>query len=329
MPATTVVVVTWRGAAHLGDCLDGLAAQTRPHRILVVDNAADVDTRRILAEHPSAPDVLRLERNTGYAGGIAAALDDVDTEFVAWLNDDAVPSPSWLADLEAAAGPATAAVTSRLLRPDGTVQSTGVELTADGHGRDLAEPAATSPGATPAPFTPSPAPFGFCGGAALVRTRALRDVGGVPAEFFCYYEDTDTSWRLRLAGWDVAAAATDVHHRHGASTRPGSAAFHRWNERNRLLMLLRCAPAGVALRELARFTVLTAVLPLRTLAARRRPGVRPGPAVPDAANFDPRLRLRVLADVTRRTPWTRRTRRDITRRSTVGRGSLWRHWTGG
>lgn len=279
----------------------------------MVDNDADEQTRRILAEHPSAPDVLRLGTNTGYAGGIAAALKRIGTEFVAWLNDDAVPSPGWLADLEDAAGRTTGAVTSRLIRPDGTVQSTGVGLTADGHGHDLTEPAGS-------------APFGFCGGGALVRTRALREVGGVPAEFFCYYEDTDTSWRLRLAGWDITAAATDVQHRHGASTRPGSPTFHLWNERNRLLMLLRCAPAGVALRELARFAALTAVLALREQAARRRRGTR---HVPDAANFDPRLRLRVLADIARGLTRSHRARRDITRRSTVRRGSVWQRWAGG
>ncbi|MEU6643754.1 glycosyltransferase family 2 protein [Saccharomonospora sp. NPDC046836] len=302
MLRTTVVVVTWRGAAHLADCLDALAAQDRPHRTLVVDNASDDGTAELLARHPSRPEVLRLPRNTGYAGGIAAALSRVDTEYVAWLNDDAAPEPGWLAALEKAMRPGVAAAASRLEYPDGTVQSLGVGLTALGYGADL-----TAPGT----------PFGFCGGAALLRTAVLRDTGGVPASFFCYYEDTDTAWRLRLTGWDIAAVPDAVvRHRHGASTRPGSARFHRWNERNRLLMLLRCAPLPVALREWVRFAGITASLPVR-----RR--------VPKAANFRLLLRCRVLGEVAIRLPATLRERRAIGTRATVNRGVLWRRWTSG
>jgi GT2 family glycosyltransferase len=303
MPESTVVVVTWRGAAHIAECLDALAAQTRPHRTLVVDNASDDGTADILARHPSAPAVLRLPRNTGYAGAIAAALSTVDTRCVAWLNDDAAPAPAWLAALEDAMTDDVAAVGTRLEYSDGSVQSFGVRLTADGYGADI-----TSAG--------SEQPFGFCGGAALLRTDALRALGGVPAGFFCYYEDTDTAWRLRLGGWRVVTGEHAVaRHRHGASTRPGSPAFHRWNERNRLLMLLRCAPAPVAVRELARFTAITLALPLR----RRRPA---------HGNFRVPLRLRVLAEVVARLPATLRARRHITIRSTVGRGELWRAWAG-
>ncbi|WP_276320564.1 glycosyltransferase [Amycolatopsis suaedae] len=304
-PRATVVVVTWRGAGHVERCLDALAAQDRPHRTLVVDNASDDGTAGLLAAHPSKPRVLRLPRNAGYAGGIAAALARIDTPLMAWLNDDAAPGPGWLATLEDAldARPDAAAVTSRLLR--GTaVQSLGVRLTADGHGADRTEPA--------------PETFGFCGGAVLLRTAALRAVGGVPADFFCYYEDTDTAWRLRLAGLDVlpAPGGSDVAHLHGASTRPGSPLFHRWNERNRLLMLLRCAPAAVAVRELARFAALTAVLPLRR-------------DVPGAANFRLGLRARVLAEVALRLPATLRARRAIGGRAILRRGEVWRRWAGG
>ncbi|AXB49057.1 glycosyl transferase [Amycolatopsis albispora] len=297
-------MVTWRGAPHLVACLDALAAQDRPHRTLVVDNASDDGTAGLLAAHPSKPEVLRLPRNTGYAGGIEAALPQVSTPFVAWLNDDAAPSPGWLAALEDALdeAPDAAAVSSTLTLPDGTTQSTGVRLTADGHGADHTEPAAEV--------------FGFCGGAVLLRTAALRASGGVPSSFFCYYEDTDTAWRLRLAGWRVLGSAATVRHLHGASTRPGSARFHRWNERNRLLTLLRCAPAAVALRELARFTAITALLPVKR-------------DVPDAANFRMGLRLRVLGEVVLRLPGTIGARRRIGTRATIGRGAVWRRWAAG
>lgn len=300
-----MVVVTWRGAGHVTACLDALAAQDRPHRTLVVDNASDDGTARLVADHPSKPRVLRLPRNTGYAGGIAAALSRVDTPLMAWLNDDAAPAPDWLGALEDAldAHPGAAAASSLLTRPDGTVQSIGVQLTADGHGADLTDQTAGT------------GVFGFCGGAALLRTSALREIGGVPAGFFCYYEDTDTAWRLRLAGHEVVTVpAARVTHRHGASTRPGSKPFHRWNERNRLLTLLRCAPLPVALREPVRFAATTLLLPLRK-------------NVPDAANFHVPLRLRVLAEVGLRLPATLAQRAAIGRRTVVPRGAVWRNWT--
>ncbi len=309
---STVVVVTWRGVGQVAGCLDALAGQERPHRVLVVDNASDDGTARLLAEHPSAPEVLRLPRNAGYAGGIAAALSVVDTPFVAWLNDDAVPAPGWLAALEATlrADPALAAVGSRLEHPGGGTQSLGIRLTHDGHGADRT---------TPPPDGHDP--FGFCGGAALLRTAALRAVGGVPAHYFCYYEDTDTAWRLRLAGWRVAVAADAVVvHRHGASSVPGSARFHRWNERNRLWTLLRCAPARVAVREWARFAARTAVLPARRARTRGRVGAAP--------NLRAGLRCRVLFGAAARLPRTVRERRAITRLRTVDRAAVWNTFHG-
>ena len=301
MERTTVVVVTWRGRDHVRQCLDALAAQHRPHSTLVVDNASDDGTEEILADHPSRPRVLRLRRNLGYAGGIAVALPKIRTPFVAWCNDDATPDRAWLAELEDAldtdprAGAAGAVLTT----------SAGVRLTDDGHGADV----------TPSQSEPAGAVFGFCGGAALLRTDALHSIGGVPANFFCYYEDTDTSWRLRLAGWRVLVVpGAKAGHVRGASSEPGSFRFHRWNERNRLLMLLRCAPLRVAVRQVAGFAGLTLVLPLRRSTGD--------------LNFTVRLRLLVLAEVVVRLPAVAVARWRIGRRSTVRRSVVWRTWAG-
>jgi GT2 family glycosyltransferase len=293
-----VVVVTWRGSGLIGGCLDALAAQTRPHQVLVVDNASVDGTADEIAEH--CPRVLRMTRNVGYAGALAAALPQISTPFMAWLNDDAQPGPGWLAALEHALDEdgTAAAAASVLHTGDGTMSSTGVALTHIGYGLD----------------TTGTRPFGFCGGAALLRTDALRAAGGVPGSLFCYYEDTDTSWRLRLAGYQVLAVpGARVQHVGGASARHGTAAFHRWNERNRLLVLLRCAPAGVVARELIRFTGLPLVLPFR----------RDHPATP---NFALWLRLRVLAAVAVRLPATLFARYRIGRRATIARATVWCTW---
>ena len=385
---STVVVVTWRGRAHVANCLDAVAAQDRPHRILVVDNASADGTAELLARHPSRPEVLRMSRNRGYAGGIAAALAQVSTPFVAWLNDDAVPEPGWLAALEDAldADSGAWAAASVLRAPDGAVQSVGVRLTADGHGADLAEvtggrvggahrcdaardgsgaartgaaetgekgileagtdaggPGETGLGASASELgeTGSGAAFevfGFCGGAALLRTERVRAVGGVPANFFCYYEDTDTSWRLRLAGGRVVSVpAARVTHLHGASSRLGSPRFHRWNELNRLRTLLRCAPAPIATRELLRFAAVTCALPLRSASHRlSRAGLRALPARSRARrapplprtppNFRVALRLRVLAEVAATAPAALRARR--AHGSAAARHAVWSRWSG-
>ncbi|MGH3547007.1 MAG: glycosyltransferase family 2 protein [Pseudonocardiaceae bacterium] len=299
---TTVVVVSWRGRGLIGPCLDALAAQTRPHRVLVVDNASTDGTAQEIAGQLVEPQVLRLARNAGYAGALAAALPLVNTPFMAWLNDDAQPEPGWLAALEQALdNDDTAAAAASVLHTGvGTVTSIGVALTAIGYGRD----------------TTRAAPFGFCGGAALLRTGALRAAGGVPASLFCYYEDTDTSWRLRLAGYQVLAVpGARVRHIGGVSTLHGTPTFHRWNERNRLLVLLRCAPARVAAQELARFAALTLLLPWR----RHHPGT---------PNFTLPLRLRVLTDVAARLPTTLIARHRIGRRATVTRATVWSTWAG-
>jgi GT2 family glycosyltransferase len=299
-PPVTVLVVTWQGRELLAECLDSLARQTEPHRLVVVDNASTDGTSGLLAERFPSATVVRNRANLGFAGGVTAGLAVVETPLVALLNNDAVAEPDWLARLVSAldAHPEAAAVTSRLLLAGvtpPTLNNTGVLLLADGYGADRGL------GAPADAYDEPDEVFGFSGGAALLRTDALRAVGGFPAPFFLYYEDTDTSWRLRRAGWSVRyEPAAVVHHRHSATADQTSAMFAYWNERNRLLMHVRCAPPRAAAAVWWRFLLTTA-----SLAARRLGG---GPA-PPAHQQRIGLRLRVLAGALRLLPWALRTRR--------------------
>jgi GT2 family glycosyltransferase len=317
-PDVTVLVVTWRARDLLAGCLEALRGQTLPHRLLVVDNASTDGTAELLDKYEEAW-VLRLPRNAGFAGGVAAGLDQVHTPYVALLNDDALPTPGWLAALRRAlvAQPDLAAATSRLLLARAgealdRINNAGVLLRRDGYGADrgLGEPDGP-------PYDAPAEVFGFSGGAALLRTEAVRAAGGFPAPYFLYYEDTDTSWRLRLAGGRIGYVPDAVvRHVHAASADRASASFSFHNERNRLLTLTRCAPAGVAVQQVARFPLTTA-----SLAGKRALG-RP---VPPAPHFRPGLRLRVLASYARLLPWALRERRRIGRLG-GDRRAAWSRW---
>jgi len=127
--------------------------------------------------------------------------------------------------------------------------------------------------------------FAWCGGAVLLKKEYLESVGVFDERFFLYYEDTDLSWRGRLQQWRyVYEPKALVRHRHAQSSGIDSPVFRFHTERNRLLMLAKCAPALVAWRaglgEFKRFVQihwadlvkrpLTLQMPLTVKAAERR-----------------------------------------------------------
>ncbi|MGO9910274.1 MAG: glycosyltransferase family 2 protein, partial [Acidimicrobiales bacterium] len=89
-------------------------------------------------------------------------------------------------------------------------------------------------------------------GAALVTTReVLTKVGRFEPRYFAYYEDTDWCWRAQLQGYRMLFDPTvTVRHERGATSGGVlSRRVHFLLERNRLLTLLRNAPAALAVRE--------------------------------------------------------------------------------
>lgn len=100
-PGISVVVPTRDRARSLSECLTGLALQTHPpYEVVVVDDGShDPEaTAGVVRRHPGA----RLVRGAGHgpaaARNLGAAWARADR--LAFVDDDCVPEPEWLAALD-------------------------------------------------------------------------------------------------------------------------------------------------------------------------------------------------------------------------------------
>jgi GT2 family glycosyltransferase len=143
----------------------------------------------------------------------------------------------------------------------------------------------------------------WCGGAVLLRTEYLRDVGLFDERLFLYYEDLELSLRGAKRGWRHRYEPQSVvRHRVGATSVHGSPTTERYKERNRLLVLVRHFPPRTATAASLRFLLSTASYTRRDVLAPLLQGRRPDAAI--VVN-----RLRAFGEFLRLVPAMWRSRR--------------------
>jgi GT2 family glycosyltransferase len=213
-PSIAVLIVNYNSGGMLGRSLEALSKQTRrDFRVVVVDNASGDDSARSIEGRYPNLILVPAGGNLGFAAGNNLALRHAGAaRWIVLLNPDAFPEPDWLARLvEAAeARPEYGFFGCRMLLADTPqfLDGTGDVYHVSGaswrrdHGAAV-ERGTNEPGEIFAP----------CAAAAMYARPALDEVGGFDERYFCYHEDVDLAFRLRLRGhrcWYVPQAV--VHH---------------------------------------------------------------------------------------------------------------------
>lgn len=294
--------------------------------IVVIDNASTDGSIAVVEQQFPDARVIRNPTNTGFPANNLALRDLEVVDYVGLVNPDAFVEPGWLAPLVEAleSAPTAGATCGRMLFAvgDDLADRAGKDLTNtagndivnnvgnivfdDGYSADRGylEP-------DEGQYDHPEEVFAWCGANVVFRPEYLRDVGLFDERFFLYYEDTDLSWRGQSRGWRyLYVPEARVRHVHAASTVEGSALFQHYTERNRLLMLVKNAPATMVYRAGWRFLLVTLSYArrdlVRPLLARRRPS---GQKV--------RLRLGSFLGFLRLLPAMWWQRRRIRRRATI------------
>ncbi|HXK11662.1 MAG TPA: glycosyltransferase family 2 protein [Vicinamibacteria bacterium] len=262
------VIVNWNGGDHLAACLRSVAAQERrADRVVVVDNGStDGSLDRALGPFPHV-EAIRLGTNVGFAAANNVALEACsDCEWVALLNPDAFPAPSWLAVLAAAAerNPAHVAFASQL-------RSAGDGSVLDGCGDVYHVSGLTWRAGHGAPLPP-PEPardvFSACAAAALYRRDALLEIGGFDETYFCYVEDVDAGFRLRLRGYRCLYVPDAVAYHVGSASSGRRSSFSIYHgHRNLVWTFFKDMPAALLAAYLPQHVLLN-VLSVLWFSAR-------------------------------------------------------------
>ena len=95
-----VVILNWNGCKMLATYLPGVVEYSRDDaKVIVADNDSTDDSIRLLQTRFKDVEIIRLDRNWGFAEGYNKALAQVDADYYVLLNSDVEVTHHWLTPL--------------------------------------------------------------------------------------------------------------------------------------------------------------------------------------------------------------------------------------
>lgn len=255
----TIIVVTHNTARWRARQKAALEAQTdKRWQLVIIDNASRDDERPRAEHFPNGAEIIQSDVNLGFAEANNIGARHAATPYLVFLNPDAFPEPDWFAKLIAVAErfPQAGAIgcLQRREGAPGMLDGVGDVLHASG----LAYRAGYGKRGTAPALAET---FSACAAAMLVRREALEEIGGFDERYFCYFEDVDLGFRLRLAGWRIVQSPDAIVSHVGGGSAGATSAFAEFHgARNRLWTFIKCMPGALMWLLLPAHIVATALV---------------------------------------------------------------------
>ncbi len=252
MDKIAIVILNWNGAAMMRRYLPTVVKFSCDEAALyVADNASTDDSLQLLEADFPGCNVIKLDKNWGFADGYNKALARIEAEYYLLLNSDIEVTRHWLTPLVEFmdAHPEAAACQPKLLSLNdrgsfeyagacgGFIDKYGYPFCRgrifDTLERDNGQ------------YDSRQEIFWATGAALMVRSADYWRAGGLDGRFFAHNEEIDLCWRLRLLGRKIYCIPESVVYHLGGGTLPkGNPMKTFLNFRNNLAMLYKCLPDG-------------------------------------------------------------------------------------
>jgi len=276
----SVIIVNYNSGDRLKRCLDCLAVQTlTPAEIIVIDNASSDESMENASRANVVFRKIDAGSNLGFAVANNVAVKEAEAPWVAFLNPDAYAAPEWLASVAAGISNYPWADAFGSLQIDYSD-----ETTLDGAGDVYFFAGIPYRGHFGWPRETAPADgecFAPCAAAAIYRRSVFETLGGFEESFFCYGEDVDLGFRLRLAGKRAVQLSQAIVRHEGSGITGRRSEFTTYHgHRNRIWTYVRNMPAPILIISLPVHFLVNLYLAVRfSVNGQLRPYLR---AVKDA-----------------------------------------------
>ncbi len=227
-PEVSIIIPTFNRLDMTRRCLESLARQRGRHsvEIIIVDNASTDGTIEFLKTEADAGRLRAIlnPENRGFSRACNQGARAAVGRHILFLNNDTEVESGWLEPLMETieSNENIAAVGSKLLFPDRTIQHAGVAILDD---RQLPDPLVArhvhyrQPEASPEASQPC-AFQALTAACLLIRKSAFEHVGGFDEEYWNGYEDVDLCFKLRQEGGLLVYQPRSVVMHHESQSGP-------------------------------------------------------------------------------------------------------------
>ncbi|RZB38068.1 MAG: O-antigen biosynthesis protein [Desulfobacteraceae bacterium Eth-SRB2] len=227
-----IIIPVYNQCKHTFTCLESILENTTvPYKLIVVDNASDNDTIRML-DAMEGIQIIRNQENKGFVTACNQGAEDGEGNYYLFLNNDTEVTGGWLeALLRPFGNEKVGIVGAKLVYPDGRLQEAGNIVWQDGTGWNYGR--GDSPDLPQYSYLKE---VDYCSGACLMIRKTLwLDLGGFDKTYApAYYEDADLCFAARQQGYKVMyQPEAHVVHYEGASAgtniNPGHKKYQQVN----------------------------------------------------------------------------------------------------
>jgi len=251
MKKTAIVILNWNGLNYLKEFLPSVITNSVHDDvdIVVADNASTDQSVDFLEKQFPEVTIIQLDKNYGYAGGYAKALQQVKAAYFVLLNSDVETPPGWLNPL------------IRFMDKHPHVGACMPKIKAY-HDKQMFEYAGASGGyidkygypfcrgrilntieKDTGQYDDTKYIFWASGACLFIRSEAYFKAGELDSDFFVHMEEIDLCWRLQNVGYKVAILPeTEIYHVGGGTLPNNNPRKLYYNYRNSLYMLYKNLP---------------------------------------------------------------------------------------